>query len=662
MQSRSKWWIITIVLLFVLSFLYAFQPLRLAPKVGFEVQSTFRFTFPEPPAQGEDKLAAKAAEIQTHLTQQGIELDHVKFVGPNELEVETLALDEAQATQDQQRVSKSLLDKYPGLQQIGLGRDQEKEQPLSTLGPFALYKPKPQVRLGLDLLGGAHVVLRALPETWLKFEAPEDKPLSQTAEVFSGEPKLTSEGKPITPSAVTPEMLTERLTGVLVRGGTPVDEIEVSIPADNMVSVRTRAKTKDIANKQQKLLQSHLEGAYVGVTITAKEAESVFLEAETAEKVRSVIDRRLYQMSDIREPVIQVQGDDRLIVEMPGVRDPERVVGILRSTAMLEFRLIPDRYTPSGAEQSDYSEWQDKQGQSVTWERVLTESEAEFTGRDLMSNSRVETDSTGQWVVHFELRADRKNAFRQFTRRNVGRLMAIVLDRQCQMAPVIKSEIPGAGIIEGGFTAQEARDLKLLLNAGALPVPLEVAENRTISASLGASSVQKSLYAGFIGLALVLLFMLAYYRLPGLLADISLSLYILVVLAVLVFTKTVLTLPGIAGIILSIGMAVDANVIIFERLREELWTGKSMRAAIEAGFERAWTAIVDANITTLIVAAVLYFMGTSSIKSFAVTLFVGVLCSLLTAVTVTRWLVTMVGNLRAVSSNPRWFGATPETN
>ena len=277
---------------------------------------------------------------------------------------------------------------------------------------------------------------------------------------------------------------------------------------------------------------------------------------------------------------------------------------------------------------------------------MLAESKAEFTGRDLMSNSSVQPDQAGKWVVHFELRSDKKQPFREFTRANIGRLMAIVLDNKCQMAPVIKSEIPGTGIIEGNFTAQSAGDLKLLLNAGALPVPLEIAENRTISATLGTQSIQNSLMAGIVGFVLVVIFMVALYRRAGLLADVALCLYVLVLLAVLTFTKTTLTLPGIAGIILSIGMAVDANILIFERLKEEVWSGKTMRSAIDAGFERAWTAIVDSNINSLIVASVLYFLGTSSIKSFAVTLFVGVVCSLFTAVTVSRWMVSMVGNSR----------------
>lgn len=244
--------------------------------------------------------------------------------------------------------------------------------------------------------------------------------------------------------------------------------------------------------------------------------------------------------------------------------------------------------------------------------------------------------------------------------------MAIVLDGKCQMAPVIKSAIPGEGIIEGNFTTQEAGDLRLLLNAGALPVPLEIAENRTVSATLGQDTIDRSLRAGLIGFVAVVVFMLLYYRLPGLLADIALVLYVIIVLAVVAISQQIkgiggitLTLPGIAGVIISIGMAVDANVLIFERLREELRAGKSMRSAVAAGFDRAWTAILDSNVTTLITCAVLYFLGTSIIKSFAAMLFIGVVCSFFTAVTVSRWLVSAVAESR-FGNNPTLFGVTPE--
>lgn len=676
MQSRSKWWIITIIALFVLSFLYAFQPLRLKPKEAGPAASTFRYTFPRPLVQDESQFRAKADEIDKYLTGKGVSIYQVRFKEKNVLEIETNAMEEAAVEQDRKSVLSALTAKYPGAQALATA-DEQQQRPSAVFGPFALYTPKPQVHLGLDLLGGAHVVLRCLPETTLTFTAPEDRPLVKMA---AATPPLAPEaGQPATPAKpvveakMTPDVLTDRVRSLLARAGTHVEgaeDLQITFPAAYLMMVKTRAQSQDVADKQQKLISDFMGETYPGVAVTAANTGSVFLEGggpgkeSTAEKVMNVIDRRLYEMSEIREPVIQTQGMDRIIVELPGVSEPERVVAILKSTALLEFRVIPDRYEAPGAAQDEYEEWRDKQsGQMVPWERVMAESQAEFSGRDLMSTSTVTPDNTSpsRWVVNFEIKADRKMAFREFTRRNIGKLMAIVLDGKPQMAPVIKSEIPGNGQIEGNFTSKEAGDLKLLLNAGALPVPLEIAENRTISATLGTYAIQRSLLAGTIGLSLVVVFMIIFYRLPGLLADVALALYLLIVLAVLVFTKTTLTLPGIAGIILSIGMAVDANILIFERLKEEVWSGKSIRAAIDAGFERAWTAILDSNINSLIVAAVLYFLGSSSIKSFAVTLFVGVVCSLFTAVTVSRWMVTMIGTSK-LGQKLHLFGVKEQTS
>lgn len=666
MQPRSKGWIIIIVALYVLSFLYVFQPIRLLPKAA-EVNSTFRFTFAQPVVQDQAQFVDKAKEIENYLSAKGMgsRLDRVEFKDKNVLEIATFAFDAEQAKKDREQLLNLLREKYPGVTAMPLPEQEIVEQPVFTFGPLGLYQPRPRVRLGLDLVGGAHVVLRALPETTLTFKAPEERPLVKLPGAAAASPATAEAGataaKPAVEASLTPEMLSERVRNALLKAGLRLEkeeDLQISFPAAHIMVVKTRAPNHDAAEKQKNMIMDLLNRTYPGVTITAEEPISVFLEPDTAEKVQNIIDRRLLEMSEIREPVLQTQGQDRVIVELPGVSDPDRVVEILKSTAMLEFRLIPDRYEPLGEETDDYREWRDKQtGQTVPWERVLAETKADFTGRDLKSNASVspEPNRPGRWAVNFEIRDERKQDFRTFTRRNIKKRMAIVLDDKPQMAPVIQSEIPGRGQITGNFTAQEAGDLKLLLNAGALPVPLEIAENRTVSATLGTYAIHRSMIAGIVGFCLVVLFMIIFYRLPGLLADIALSLYVLLVLAVLTFTKTTLTLPGIAGIILSIGAAVDANILIFERLKEELWSGKSIRAAIDAGFERAWTAILDSNVNSLIVASVLYFLGTSAIKSFAVTLFVGVLCSLFTAVTVSRWLVTIVGQSR-LGQKLHWFG------
>ena len=416
----------------------------------------------------------------------------------------------------------------------------------------------------------------------------------------------------------------------------------IEVPSAYQLNVRTEAQDEAEAERQHDLVRKYLGNKY-GDALDAPDPRSTFIDKDTASKVKEIIDRRLYAYGKVKEPMIQTQGNRRLIVELPGIKDPEEALRIIGKTAVLEFRIVPQKVEPlqqvSG--EPDYSVWRDTNKEppvDVPVESVLHASPVRFTGADLKANSDVTSGQSNDYVVRFELKANQTQAFHKFTQQNVGRIMAIVLDNEVQMAPVIRSAIPGKGIIEGDMGVEEATELSLLLNAGALPVKIEIAENRTISATLGAASVRKSGIAGLVGLACVFLFMVFYYRVPGLLADAALIIYCLFVLGALAGLRTTLTLPGIAGIILSIGMAVDANVIIFERLKEELRTNKTLKSAVEAAFARAWTAILDGNVTTLIVALVLWWLGTSMIKSFAVTLFWGVLCSLLTAVTVTRWL------------------------
>jgi preprotein translocase subunit SecD len=666
MQSRNRIWIGLILLTVVFAFLAAFAPIRAVPKdEGFDVQDTTRYSFAEAVAEDDKELETKAQEIRAELAKIGVEMDYVKFIDAKLLEVKTVALTQESADQDAVKIMQVLEAGYPGVEQIEMPRSATAtEKPIFEMGNLlAIYKPRPQIRLGLDLQGGAHVLLRCVPETTIPFFTPAHQPMAiseeQMAMAADERPQTTPEGEKIVYPIYTHEQLSSLVRKYLISEGVPEAGLEVSLAGDNRLVIRTEANEEARSEAQLKLAQSFLERTFPSnIELAVGEMEAVYIEPGTAEKVANVIQRRLYAMSDIREPIVQTQGDDKIIVELPGVKDPDRVLEILQSTAMLEFRLIPSRYTAPGADSDDYAEWQDtRTNQTVPWEQVLAESERGFTGRDLQSNAAVAPGDAGQWVVHFELKKDKKKAFHEFTRRNVGRLMAIVLDGECQMAPNIRSAIPGAGIIEGRFSTQEARDLKLLLNAGALPVPLEIDTNRTISPTLGTDSIIRSFWAAAIGFCAVLVFMVVFYRVPGLLATIALSIYVLLLLAILTLANATMTLPGVAAFILSIGMAVDANIIIFERLKEELWSGKVIRTAVEAGFDRAWTAILDANVTTLIVAAVLYFLGTSIIKSFAVTLFLGVCCSLFTAVTVTRWLVTIVGGTR-LGENRALFGDT----
>jgi protein-export membrane protein SecD len=260
--------------------------------------------------------------------------------------------------------------------------------------------------------------------------------------------------------------------------------------------------------------------------------------------------------------------------------------------------------------------------------------------------------------VSFQFSPAGGELFHEFTRSHLGQILAIVLDRQVISAPKVEAAISRSGVIRGGFASQrEAKDLADLLNAGALPVPLEVAESRIVSPTLGKDSLIRSLWAGLAGFIVVMLFMAWYYRVPGLLANLALIIYCVLVLALLKLFNATLTLPGIAGIILSIGMAVDANVIIFERLKEELHAEKTLKSAIEAGFKRAWTAILDSNVCSIGTALVLVALpvAPAPVKGFAITLLIGVATSLFTAVTVTRLFMFLAANTRA-ARNLSWFG------
>ncbi|MFO7947267.1 MAG: protein translocase subunit SecD [Armatimonadota bacterium] len=660
MQSRYKMWIGLMILILVVAFLIAFAPIRRAPQdTGFNVQNVTRFSFADAVAE-QNELEEKAATLREKLTEADIDLDNVEFTDPRLLEVSTVALTQEQADEYAAQITEIVKEEYPGASRVSMPKPGDEDKPLLTIGSlFAIYPPEPQIRLGLDLQGGAHVLLRCMPETRISFTSAEGQPMAIPSDLMqlpeSERPQTTPDGKKIRYPSYTYDQLEELVANYLISNGVPEDKLAVEVISDNRLQIRTEASNEQESKTQRDLAQGFLERTFPNVDITAEPVEAVYIEPNTADKVKNIIQRRLYRMSEIREPVVQKQGDDKIIVELPGVKDPDRVLDILKSTALLEFRLIPARYEP--AQPDTYAEWRDvRSNDMVPWEQVLAESELAFSGRDLQSNAQVQTDNTGSWVVRFELKPQKKREFLGFTQRNVGRLMAIVLDKQCQMAPKINGPIPGEGIIEGNFSTQEARDLKLLLNAGALPVPLEIDTNRTISPTLGTDSIIRSFRAAVIGFILVLIFMIAFYRVPGVLASIALVMYVLLTLALLTWANATMTLPGVAAFILSIGMAVDANVIIFERLKEEIWSGKGMRMAVDAGFDRAWTAILDANVTTLIVAAVLYFLGTSAIKSFAVTLFIGVACSLFTAVTVTRWLVTMVGNTR-LGESASLFGA-----
>lgn len=361
----------------------------------------------------------------------------------------------------------------------------------------------------------------------------------------------------------------------------------------------------------------------VQVVLEAQDVQGVQVTESLIDRAQAVIERRVNGLG-VAEPVIQRQGDRRIIVELPGVHDHEQAIQVIGKTALLEFK--------------------DPAGNTV------------FTGSELRS-ATLTTDEYGRPAVSIELSREGAARFAELTARYLHTSpLPIVLDGEVLVAPVPQSVInDGRAVITGNFTLEEARNLAILLQSGALPVPLEVMEVRNVGPVLGRESVQKSLVAGIVGVALIAAYMVLYYRLPGGVADVALALYVVVLLGLLVGLRATLTLPGLAGFVLSLGMAVDANVIIFERVREELRAGKRLRAAMDAGWKRAFVVIFDANVTTLISAVILMYFGTGPVRGFAVTLSLGILVSMFTAVVVTRTLLALLVD-RDPDRFARYFG------
>jgi preprotein translocase subunit SecD len=354
------------------------------------------------------------------------------------------------------------------------------------------------------------------------------------------------------------------------------------------------------------------------------------------EQVMEVMRMRVDELG-VTEPVIQKEGSNRVLIEIPGVEDPDKAIELIGKVAKLEFRL------PDGTVVLDGSELKD---------------------------AREEKDpSTGQVYVALEFKESGAKKFADVTTQLVKeypekdgvrpeqRFIAIYLDEELLQNPYVKEAIPsGKATIDGYESLEEARNIALLLRSGALPVEVEIIENRTIGPTLGADSINKSLDAAIWGLGAIFLFMLIMYRLPGIIANMSLVLYALLLMGALIALNATLTLPGIAGFLLSVGMCVDANIIIYERLKDELRNGKSLRAGVDAGFARAFWTIFDSNVTTLLAAAVLFYFGSGSIKGFAVTLSVGIICSMFTAITFTRFMLKLMVE-SGIAKNPKLYGA-----
>lgn len=355
---------------------------------------------------------------------------------------------------------------------------------------------------------------------------------------------------------------------------------------------------------------------------------------EAMDLAMEIVRNRIDQFG-VREPTIARQGDRRIVVNLPGIEDPQRAVELIGKTALLEFKLVDEKGDLEKALQGDIP-GDDQILYNSKKRPYLVKRETLLSG-SAVKDARVEIDQWGQPYISLELKSEAADKWAEITGQHVEERIAIILDNVIKSAPVVKSRIlQGKCVIEGQFTMDEAYELKIVLRSGALPIPLNIIQNTTIGPSLGRDSIQKGLWAGIIGFIAVFVFMIIYYKKAGLIADAALLLNLLLVLGAMAALKATLTLPGIAGIILIIGISIDANVIIFERIREELGRGRAPRSAVDAGYSKALRPILDANITTLIVALILFQFGSGPIRGFATTLSIGILASLFTAIIVTR--------------------------
>ncbi|RLE10218.1 protein translocase subunit SecD [Candidatus Aerophobetes bacterium] len=399
-------------------------------------------------------------------------------------------------------------------------------------------------------------------------------------------------------------------------------------------------------------------GKKINLGLDLKGGMHLVLEADTSklppgESARDAVDMALEVIRNridqfgVREPTIARQGERRIVVDLPGIEKPQRAVDIIGKTALLEFKLVDEK-----GDIDEALEGKIPPGDEILYDSegkpYLLKKEALLTGRNL-KDARVEIGQWGQPYVSMELDSEGAEKFAQITGRHIGERLAIILDDVVKSAPVIKTRIPnGKAVIEGNFTMDEANELRIVLKSGALPVPFNIIQNTYIGPSLGKDSIQKGLWAGIGGLIVVVLFMGIYYKKAGLIADLALLLNLLFLLGAMAGLKATLTLPGIAGIILTIGMSVDANVIIFERIKEELAGGRAPRSSVDVGYKNALRTILDANITTLITALILFQFGTGPVKGFATTLSIGILASLFTAIVVTKTIFNLILSGRPV--------------
>ena len=484
----------------------------------------------------------------------------------------------------------------------------------NTANTLPNFLPHKQVNLGLDLQGGSHLLLE------VKVEAVVKERLNSLVE-----------GVRI---ALRRERI--RYSGLGVRE----DGISVAIRQANKLDQARR-----LLENIDKGLNLKLDGNRISIQINEDALRKI--RSNTVAQSIEIVRRRIDE-TGTKEPTIQRQGDDRILLQLPGVDDPERVKRLLGRTAKMTFHLLDHKNSieealqgrvPPGSRLLPTLE-SNRKGRNGAPQNYLVQKRVAVAGDRLVDAQPSFDNRTNEPVVSFRFDTAGGKRFADVTRKNVNKPFAIVLDDKVVSAPVIREPIlGGSGQISGGFTTEEAKDLALLLRAGALPAPLTILEERTVGPGLGADSIAAGKVASVIGLLLVIVFMVVVYGLFGMFADVALLVNMVLILAALSALQATLTLPGIAGIVLTIGMAVDANVLVFERIREEVRGGRTPISAIDAGYSRAISTIIDANLTTLIAAAILFQFGSGPIKGFAVTLIIGIITSMFTTIMFARLMV-----------------------
>jgi preprotein translocase subunit SecD len=477
--------------------------------------------------------------------------------------------------------------------------------------------PHKKINLGLDLQGGMHLVL----------EVQTEKAVEGVIERMTYE--LRNQMKSSQARYVSLDQIEGKKISVRIEGKENLDKFE-KILNDDFKELRILSRSTDADN--------------LTILLDLPEKESAHIQKLAVDQALETIRNRIDQFG-VSEPDIRIQGDKRILIQLPGIKDTQRAKDLIGKTALLEFKLVDETHdvdaavkgtVPAGTELL-YEVREDPQTRRVTRTPFLLFKRALLNG-SYLTDAKVQIDSQYN-EPYVSIKFDKKGAqiFEKVSEENVKKRLAIVLDQNIYSAPVIQEKISGGEArITGRFTTEEARDLAIVLRAGALPAPVTILEERTVGPSLGTDSIQQGLLAGVVAGILTVLFVTLYYKASGLIADVALILNILLIAGGLAAFQATLTLPGIAGIVLTFGMAVDANVLIFERIREEVRNGKTPRAAVDAGFDLATLTILDSNITTLIAALVLFQFGTGPIKGFAVTLSLGVLASVFTSLVVCR--------------------------